>query len=65
MTTEIRHVYNSSEADTSSRMGYGWRLSSQQELKESGIKDYPYVYADVKSISKSLKKRGSGSKMEP
>lgn len=46
MTTEIRHVYNSSEADTSSRMGYGWRLSSQQELKESGIKDYPYVYID-------------------
>lgn len=46
MTTEIRHVYNSSEADTSSRMGHGWRLSSQQELKESGIKDYPYVYID-------------------
>ena len=46
MTTEIRHVYNSSEADTFSRMGHGWRLSSQQELKESGIKDYPYVYID-------------------
>ena len=30
MTTEIRHVYNSSEADTSSRMGYGWSSAASR-----------------------------------
>lgn len=42
----INHVYNSSESGTASRMGYGWRLSCMQELKATGIADYPYVYVD-------------------
>ena len=46
MQAQIRHVYNSSEAGTASRFGYGWRLSCMQELKESGIAEYPYVYID-------------------
>ena len=46
LQASIRHVYNSSEAGTASRMGYGWRLSCMEELKTTGITDYPYVYID-------------------
>ena len=42
----VSHVYNLSDSDTASRFGNGWRLNVMQELKESGISDFPYVYTD-------------------
>ena len=47
LTTEINHVYNSSAASVSSRLGYGWTLSCLQKLESKGITDYPYVYTDA------------------
>ena len=47
LTTEINHVYNSSAASVSSRLGYGWTLSCLQKLESTGITDYPYVYTDA------------------
>jgi RHS repeat-associated protein len=46
LPASISHVYNLSEAGTEGFSGYGWRLSAMQELKETGISDYPYVYID-------------------
>ena len=46
MPVALSHVYNSSMAGTSSRLGYGWMLSCQQRLEASGISSYPYVYTD-------------------
>ena len=43
----VSHIYNlSMRNDNSKCMGYGWRLSAHQELKASGITDYPYYYID-------------------
>lgn len=46
LQAEVNHVYNSSAASISSRLGYGWTLSCLQKLKATGITDYPYVYTD-------------------
>lgn len=46
MRSFVKHVYNSSEAGTESRFGYGWRLSCQEKLASSGNSNYPYVYTD-------------------
>ena len=43
----VSHVYNlSMRAVNDCHVGYGWRLSAHQELKESGIQDFPYYYMD-------------------
>lgn len=65
MQTEICHVYNSSETGVSSRFGYGWRLSCMQELRESGIADYPYVYIDEDGTKHYFyKDTGDGNKLK-
>lgn len=46
LMAEVKHVYNLSEADTPSRLGYGWTLSCLQRVVSSGINDYPYKYTD-------------------
>ncbi len=46
LQASIRHIYNSSEAGTSSRQGYGWTLDCLQKMTSTGITDYPYVYTD-------------------
>lgn len=46
MCASIQHVYNSSEASVSSRLGYGWTLDCLQKMNTTGITDYPYVYTD-------------------
>ncbi len=42
----LSHVYNAADKDSWRRMGYGWRLSAQKELRNSGIQEFPYVYTD-------------------
>ncbi|MBO5460310.1 MAG: RICIN domain-containing protein [Ruminococcus sp.] len=49
MQAQIRHIYNSSEAGTSSRAGYGWTLSGLEKLEKSGMEAHPYVYTDADS----------------
>lgn len=51
MPATLSHVYNLCQNDQWKRMGYGWRLSACQELRDSGIKDYPYVYVDADGTS--------------
>ena len=46
LPTDVRHVFNTSESDAVSRMGYGWRLSCMQILKTTGNTEYPYCYFD-------------------
>jgi len=51
MPAGLSHVYNLCQNDQWKRTGYGWRLSACQELKDSGIKDFPYVYVDADGTS--------------
>ncbi|MBI4858565.1 MAG: RICIN domain-containing protein [Acetobacterium woodii] len=42
----IKHIYNYSESNKSSRFGYGWRINGMQRFESTGITDSPYVYTD-------------------
>ena len=43
---QLNHVYNLNLENQWCRAGYGWRLSAHQELRETGLADFPYVYTD-------------------
>jgi len=61
----VNHIYNLSECTTDSRMGKGWRLSVMQELKSTGITDFPYVYIDDDGTSHYFyKDKDDGNKLK-
>lgn len=46
MPVEIKHVYNLTDSNKSSRFGYGWMISAMQRLDGNGSNENPYYYTD-------------------